>query len=110
MVDAGLVVLSAFISPFREDRELVRAMFDKRDFIEIHADASLQTCEQRDTKGLYRKARLGVIPQFTGIDSPYEAPLHPEIYLNSESTVAATCAGPVISYLQTHGFALRSDG
>jgi adenylylsulfate kinase len=108
MVDAGLVVLSAFISPFREDRELVRAMFDEGDFIEIHVDASLQICEERDVKGLYKKARLGLIPHFTGIDSPYEAPLRPEIRLDTERTGVADCVNAVTTFMVQREAASRT--
>jgi adenylylsulfate kinase len=100
MVDAGLVVLTAFISPFREDRDLVRAMFGEDEFIEIHVDASLPTCEERDAKGLYKKARSGLIPHFTGIDSPYEKPLAPEIRLDTEGLSIKECVSAVTGYLK----------
>jgi bifunctional enzyme CysN/CysC len=88
MVDAGLIVLTAFISPFRAERELVRAMFPDGEFIEIHVDTPLAVAEARDVKGLYKKARRGEIKNFTGIDSPYEPPENPEIRVNtSEMTV-----------------------
>lgn len=100
MVDAGLVVLTAFISPFREDRDLVRALFNEGEFIEIHVDASLRTCEERDTKGLYKKARQGLIAHFTGIDSPYEAPLKPEIRLDTERGSVDECVSAVATFLK----------
>ena len=81
MVDAGLVVLTAFISPFRAEREMARMLFDDGDFIEVFVDTPLEVCEERDAKGLYKKARAGEIPNFTGIGSPYEAPLTPEVTL-----------------------------
>lgn len=88
MVDAGLIVLTAFISPFRAEREMVRAMFPDGEFIEIHVDTPLAVAEVRDVKGLYKKARRGEIKNFTGIDSPYEPPENPEIRVNtSEMTV-----------------------
>lgn len=81
MADAGLIVLSAFISPHRTERQLVRDLLPEGEFIEVFVNASLEVCEQRDPKGLYKKARAGEIPNFTGIDSEYEAPLDPEINL-----------------------------
>ncbi len=83
LVDAGLVVLCAFISPFRESRDNVRALFKHGAFIEVFVDTPLEVCEQRDVKGLYEKARAGKIKEFTGIDSPYEKPLNPEIHLSN---------------------------
>lgn len=77
MVDAGLVVLAAFIAPLQQDRELIRSKFKEEDFFEIYVDADLSICESRDTKGLYAKARQGLIPEFTGISSPYEVPANP---------------------------------
>lgn len=83
MMEAGLFVISSFISPFISDREMVRNLFDKKDFIEIFVDTPIEVAESRDPKGLYRKARAGKIPNFTGISSPYERPLNPEIILNT---------------------------
>lgn len=83
MADAGLIVLSAFISPHREERALVRELLPDGEFMEVFVDASLAVCESRDPKGLYKKARAGEIPNFTGIDSEYEAPLNPEIHLKA---------------------------
>lgn len=79
MVEAGIIVLTAFISPMRKDRERVRSLFPHGDFIEIFCDSSLEVCESRDPKGLYKRARAGEIPDFTGISSPYEPPVNPEI-------------------------------
>lgn len=81
MADAGLIVLSAFISPHREERQMVRDLLPEGEFIEVFVNATLEVCEKRDPKGLYKKARAGEISNFTGIDSEYEAPLHPEIDL-----------------------------
>jgi adenylylsulfate kinase len=81
MADAGLIVLSAFISPHRAERQLVRDLLPEGEFIEVFVNAPLEVCEQRDPKGLYKKARAGEIPNFTGIDSEYEAPVDPEINL-----------------------------
>ena len=82
MVDAGLVVLTAFISPFRSERDMARQMFESDEFIEVFVDTPLDICEQRDAKGLYKKARAGDIPNFTGIGSPYEEPEHQDITLH----------------------------
>ena len=84
MVDAGVIALTAFISPFRADREMVRSMFAQGEFIEVYVRASLETCEARDVKGLYAKARAGEIKNYTGIDSPYEEPLKPEVVIETE--------------------------
>jgi adenylylsulfate kinase len=81
MADAGLIVLSAFISPHREERQLVRSLLPEGEFLEVFVDASLEVCESRDPKGLYKKARAGEISNFTGIDSEYEAPLSAEVEL-----------------------------
>ena len=81
LLDAGVVVLSAFISPFRADREQVKQIVGSDNFIEIFVDAPLEVCEQRDVKGLYRKARAGEVKNFTGIDSPYEAPDKPDVHI-----------------------------
>jgi adenylylsulfate kinase len=104
MNDAGLVVLTAFISPFRSDRDLVRNMFAPGEFIEVFVDAALAECERRDPKGMYKKARRGEITNFTGIDSPYEVPSAPELHLSSDIHEATQCAALVIDYLQRNGF------
>jgi adenylylsulfate kinase len=80
-LDAGVIVLSAFISPFRADREQVKNIVGAENFIEVFVDAPLEVCEQRDVKGLYKKARAGEVKNFTGIDSPYEAPQHPDVHI-----------------------------
>jgi adenylylsulfate kinase len=103
MGDAGLVVLSAFISPFQSDRALVRALMPAGAFIEIHLDTPLAECERRDPKGLYRQARAGRIRNFTGLDSPYEAPLAPEVRLDTVAHDAAQCAQQVLDYLAARG-------
>ena len=82
-IEAGVIVLTAFISPLREDREIARNMMPHGDFLEIFCDAPVEVCEKRDPKGLYQKAREGKIPEFTGISSPYEAPQKPELHLNT---------------------------
>ncbi len=100
MADAGLVVLSAFISPFRADRAMVRELMEPGEFVEIHVQASLKTCENRDPKGLYAKARAGAIRNFTGIDSPYEAPEKPEVLLDTESLSVEECVDVLLDYLK----------
>lgn len=96
MVDAGIVVITAFISPFRSDRDGARQLFPEGEFIEIFVDTSLQECEKRDPKGLYRKARSGVIKNFTGIDSPYEAPESPEIVIRTDGKTLEQCVGELL--------------
>lgn len=84
-VDSGLIVLCAFISPFCKERQIIRKLLDKGEYIEIFVDTPIEVCEKRDPKGLYKKARNGEIKNFTGIDSPYEAPENPEIHIKSEN-------------------------
>lgn len=84
-VDSGLIVLCAFISPFCKERQIIRELLDKGEYIEIFVDTPIEICEKRDPKGLYKKARNGEIKNFTGIDSPYEAPKNPEIHIKSEN-------------------------
>lgn len=98
-VDSGVVTLTAFISPFKEDRELVRRLVDKEEFVEVYVKASLETCERRDPKGLYKKARSGEISNFTGIDSPYEAPLNPEVIVNTDKLTVEQGVQKVFQYL-----------
>lgn len=98
-LDSGVIVLSAFISPFISDRTLVRELFNERDFLEIFIDASLEVCEQRDPKGLYKKARKGEISDFTGISSPYEAPENPEIHVINNDITLDKASDQVIGYL-----------
>jgi bifunctional enzyme CysN/CysC len=86
MVDAGLIVLVSFISPYRSERDMARRMFADGEFLEVFVDTPLELCEQRDVKGLYAKARAGQLPNFTGISSPYEAPEHPELHLHTADT------------------------
>jgi adenylyl-sulfate kinase len=97
--DAGLIVLTTFISPFRTDRAFVRSLLPQDRFIEIYVRCPLEVCEMRDPKGLYKKARSGLISHFTGIDSPYEAPEAPEIVLDSASASLQDCTGTVLDYL-----------
>lgn len=102
MLDAGIMVMTAFISPFIKDRQIVRDLVASGDFIEIYCQAPLEICEQRDPKGLYKKARAGQIPEFTGISSPYEAPEEPEIILNTGENSVDECVNAVINYLYQH--------
>ena len=102
-VDAGVIVLTAFISPFRADRERVRSLVNKGDFIEIHCAADLAVCEQRDPKGLYVKARAGRIKHFTGLDSPYERPGDPELTLQTGTTPLDECTQQVLAALIERG-------
>lgn len=99
MVDAGLIVITAFISPFRVDRDAVRALFEEGEFIEVFVDAPLEECEKRDPKGLYKKARAGQIKEFTGIDSPYEAPLNPELALDTHQHDVPALVAQLREYL-----------
>ncbi len=103
-VDAGVLVLTAFISPFRADRAMVRQLVGTGEFIEIHINTSLDVCEQRDPKGLYKKARAGEIRHFTGIDSDYEAPLAPELLLDTGRLSVDAAAAEVVAYLQAQGY------
>ncbi|WP_336183671.1 adenylyl-sulfate kinase [Bacillus sp. 205(2023)] len=102
-VDSGQMILTAFISPFREDRDMVREQFPDGEFLEIYVKCPLQICEQRDPKGLYKKARNGDIKHFTGIDSPYEAPLSPDLIIESDQTSIADGADLIIKELQHKG-------
>jgi bifunctional enzyme CysN/CysC len=99
-VDAGLVVIVAFISPYRAERNIARSQFEPDEFIEIHVDASLEECERRDPKGLYARARRGELPNFTGIDSAYEAPTDPEIRLDTVANSPDKCVDLILSYLK----------
>lgn len=103
-VDAGLIVLTAFISPFQRERDSVRAMVEEEEFIEIFVDTPLEVCERRDPKGLYKKARGGEIPNFTGISSPYEAPLKPEIHIAKDMVTTEEVTEQIIDYLKRKGY------
>jgi adenylylsulfate kinase len=99
-VESGQIVSTAFISPFREDRELVRNMFAADEFIEIYVKCPIDVCEVRDPKGLYKKARKGEIPDFTGISSPYEKPLKPEILIETHKISVENAVAEILSYLK----------
>ncbi len=100
MIDAGLIVLVALISPFREDRRKVRELFGPGEFIEVHVSTPLEVCERRDPKGLYRKARAGEMPDFTGISSPYELPEAPQLELDTAHLPVHECVARILTLLQ----------
>ncbi|MFF5993190.1 adenylyl-sulfate kinase [Lysinibacillus sp. KU-BSD001] len=102
-VESGQIVLTAFISPYREDRQVVRALVEDDEFIEVYVKASVDACEKRDPKGLYKKARNNEIPNFTGISAPYEEPLHPEIVLDSEHNSIEQCVQQLHAFLIEKG-------
>jgi bifunctional enzyme CysN/CysC len=104
MVDAGLIVLTAFISPFRSERQMARDLLGEGEFIEVFVNTPLEICEQRDPKGLYKKARAGELPNFTGIDSAYEAPAAPEVEVDTSLKSADDLAEEIVARL------LGSDG
>jgi len=99
-LDSGKIVLTAFISPFINDRKIVRELVNKDEFIEVFCDSPLDVCELRDPKGLYKKARSGEIPDFTGINSPYESPEYPELTLKTNELSVQQCLEKLISYLE----------
>ncbi|WP_042463966.1 adenylyl-sulfate kinase [Neobacillus dielmonensis] len=99
-VDSGKIVTTAFISPFRSDRDQVRALFEEGEFIEVYIDCPIEECERRDPKQLYAKARRGEIRDFTGIDSPYEAPKKPEITIDSSKVTVDEAVGQILNYLR----------
>ena len=103
--DCGVITMTSFISPYRKDRDIVRALHVEGNlpFFEIHVNTPIETCEQRDPKGLYKKARAGQLKNFTGIDDPYEAPLKPEVTLDATSTSPQEAAVLLMEYLQKQG-------
>ena len=103
-VDSGLIVLTAFISPFKSDRQIARSLVKYDEFIEVFIDTPLEVCEQRDPKGLYKKARDGAIKNFTGISSPYEAPEDPQIHIKTDEHSIEECVDIVINYLIKFGY------
>jgi adenylylsulfate kinase len=107
-LDAGVIAMTAFISPYRTDRERVRAIVGSTDFIEVHCDCPVEICEQRDVKGIYKKARQGLIKEFTGISAPYEAPLNPELRLKTGADPLDDCAERVIALLADRGVIPRT--
>jgi bifunctional enzyme CysN/CysC len=103
MADAGLIVMVSFISPFRAERRMARALFDDGEFYEVHVDTPLAVAESRDVKGLYAKARRGELKNFTGIDSPYEPPEHPEIYIDTTRNGSEDSASAIVEELRGKG-------
>lgn len=108
--DAGLIVVSAFISPFTSDRRMVRRLFPAGEFLEVFLDTPLEVCEERDPKGLYAKARSGEIKDFTGITSPYEKPERPEIQLDTSKMTVEDCVESIVAYLQERGLISGPQG
>mgnify|MGYP001182211296 CR=1 FL=1 len=102
--DAGLITLTAFISPYRQDRDNVRKLLADGEFIEVYVKCSLEKCEARDPKGLYQKARAGEIKGFTGIDAPYEEPEHPELVIDTENKPVDEAVAEIIAYLETRNY------
>ncbi len=103
MMDAGAITLTAFISPYRADRDRNRAIVDEGDFIEIYCKCSLEECERRDPKGLYKKARAGEIPEFTGISAPYEEPLSPELVVETDRLSLEESVAAILTHLEQRG-------
>jgi adenylylsulfate kinase len=102
-IEAGVMTLTAFFSPYRDDREMVRRLVKEGDFIEVYCDCGLEVCESRDVKGLYAKARKGLIAEFTGISAPYEAPERPELAINTATASVDECVEAILCYLQDAG-------
>ncbi len=105
---AGFLAITSFISPYRKDRNEARAILEKGDFIEIFVKASLEECEKRDPKGLYKKARSGEIKEFTGVSAPYEEPLNPELVIDTNSSTVEECVVQIVGYLEERGY-IKSD-
>ncbi|MEE6450431.1 adenylyl-sulfate kinase [Gottfriedia acidiceleris] len=103
-VDNGQIVLTAFISPFIADRNIVRSLVEQDEFIEVYVECSVETCESRDPKGLYKKAKNGEIQNFTGINSPYEAPINPEITLNTDQLSVQECVETILQFLKSKNY------
>ena len=108
--EAGVIVFASFISPYRSDRDAARALMGSGDFVEIYLDASLETCEQRDVKGLYKKARAGEILEFTGISAPYEAPESPELVLDTDRQSVEESVSKLVEYLDEKGYLTPASG
>ena len=104
MVDAGVVTMTAFISPYKEDRDIVRNILEDGEFIEVFTKCSLDECESRDPKGLYKKARSGEIKEFTGINAPYEEPSNPEIVIDTEHESIEESVNKIVSYLKENQY------
>jgi len=111
--DAGIIVLAAFVSPYREDRDNVRSLLNAYDgrnnFIEVYVKASVETCEERDPKGLYQRARAGEIPNFTGISAPFEEPENPEMVMSTGDNSVEECVAQLMKYLTDGGYLSARD-
>jgi adenylylsulfate kinase len=101
--DSGVIVFSSFISPYRADRDAVREIMEDGDFVEVYVAATLETCEKRDVKGLYKKARAGEIPEFTGISAPYEEPAKAELVLDTDALSVEESVAQIVAYLEKQG-------
>lgn len=108
--DTGVIVFTAFISPYRADRDQVRELFEAGDFVEVYMDADVATCEERDPKGLYKKARAGEIPEFTGISAPYEEPEKPELVVSTKGRSVEESVALLVDYLEEKGFLASPEG
>ena len=108
-MDAGLIVITAFISPFRADRNQIRERIGDEHFIEVYLSTSLEECERRDPKGLYVKARAGEIREFTGIDSPYEPPIAPQLTIDTSKQEIGAAVDQILRYLENKGFLHQAD-
>jgi adenylylsulfate kinase len=104
MLESGLIVMTAFISPFKKDRNAARKLISSDDFVEIYCKASVETCEKRDVKGLYKLARAGEIKNYTGIDSPYEPPINPELVIDSENETLDDSVSKILKFLERKKF------
>ncbi len=102
--DASIITITAFISPYREDRDAVRRLLDDGEFIEVYVECPLDVCEERDTKGLYKKARAGEVKDFTGISAPYEEPLNPELTIDSSKLTVEESTRAILNYLEENGY------
>ncbi len=102
-IEAGVIAMTAFISPFRAERNRVRNLVEEGDFLEIYVNCPIAVCEERDVKGHYKKARAGEIKEFTGVSSPYEEPVHPDLVLNTDAMTVEQCVGAVIDLLRKRG-------
>lgn len=109
MVDAGLFVLTAFISPYISDRNMVRSLVDKDEFIEVFVSCPLKVCEERDIKGLYEKARKGQIKNFTGIDAPYEQPEQPEVVVKTDQHSIEECVDQIVAYMEEKEYIIKGN-
>ncbi|MDA8169348.1 MAG: adenylyl-sulfate kinase [Nitrospiraceae bacterium] len=109
-VDAGIVVLAAFIAPYREDRDFIRSCFDKESFFEVYVKCSIEECKRRDPKGQYKKALAGIISNYTGISSPYEEPEDPDLAVNTETSDLKQSVEAVIGFLKKKGLLTLGDG